>query len=344
MRSLNKIKKTPVSQMPAVMMVTGEEELLMERFLKGLIETIIPPGTQDFNLSLLEGRDFSVDSLIESLETLPVMAQRKMVIVRNAPFLESKGSGLTEKEEAKLLAYLKSPSSEATLVFYCQKKPDGRKKLVKTINSNAHTETFSRLKESELRQFIQEEIAADGKKMEPMALKQFAASFDYFGNNASQNLRDVSNEIIKLKAYAAESTVITLQQVQETTFAAFQNDVFQLIECFAHKRASETMIRFHKLLADGEPLLKIVGYLRNQFKTMLRVKELSSQGMTAAKMAAKLNQHPFAVQKTIEYSRHFETKDLVRVLNAFLTLDRQMKSGVMDARTSMELLISDSCR
>jgi DNA polymerase III subunit delta len=215
----------------------------MERYLNGLIERMIPAGAQDLNLSLFEGRDFTVDSLIESLETLPVLTERKVVIVRNASFLEAKGASLTEKEEGKLLAYMETPSPDACLIFYCRNKPDGRKKMVKSIKKIAHMEEFARLKEPELRQFIMEEVTAAGKKIDGAALKQFAASFDYFGNNASQNLRDVSNEIIKLNAYTGGSATITSQQVQETSFAAFQNDVFLLIESFAHKRAAETMIQ-----------------------------------------------------------------------------------------------------
>ena len=344
MRTVKKMNQTPVNQLFAVFLITGEEELLMERFLNGLIKRMIPMGTQDLNLSIFEGRDFTVDSLIESLETLPVLTERKVVVVRNASFLESKGTSLAEKDEAKLLDYIETPSPDACLVFFCRNKPDGRKKVVKSIKKSAHVEEFPRLKEPELRQFIMQEFTTSGKKIDGAALKLFAASFDYFGKNASQNLRDVSNEVIKLNAYTGGSTTITSQQVQETSFAAFQNDVFLLIESFAHKRTAETIVRFHQLLADGEPLLKIAGYLRNQFKTMLRVKELSAQGLTSAKIASKLNQHPFAVQKTIEYSRRFENEDLIRLMNTFLIMDRQMKKGAMDARTSMELLIIDSCR
>lgn len=140
MRTVKKMNQTPVNQLFAVFLITGEEELLMERFLNGLIKRMIPMGTQDLNLSIFEGRDFTVDSLIESLETLPVLTERKVVVVRNASFLESKGTSLAEKDEAKLLDYIETPSPDACLVFFCRNKPDGRKKVVKSIKKSAHVE------------------------------------------------------------------------------------------------------------------------------------------------------------------------------------------------------------
>ena len=89
--------------------------------------------------------------------------------------------------------------------------------------------------------------------------------------------------------------------------------------------------------------MKIIAFLRNQFKTMLRVKELEQKGYTAAKMAVKLKQHPFAMQKSIKYSKNFEEKNLVKIINLFNRLDRSLKSGRMDAVTSMELIMAEIC-
>jgi DNA polymerase-3 subunit delta len=344
MQAIKRLKETPTDQISSVFIITGEEELLMKRYLNTLIHLVVPPEMQDLNLMTFEGKDFTLEGLLEALETLPVMAEKKLVVVKNPSFLETKGVSFTDKEERKILHYLDQPSSGTCLVFYCPRKPDGRKKIFKAIRKVARTEDFQRLKEPELRQFIGEEIQQSGKTIDGAALKKFAQSFDYFGANASQNLQDVSNEIQKMTAYLGKQTRISLEHVQETTHAAFQNDIFLLIESFASKQAAETQVRLHKLLGNGEPLMKIIGYLRNQFKMMLRARELSQQGYTASKMATKLKQHPYAMEKTLAYSKRFEERDLVRLLNGFLTLDRQMKQGSLEAQTSMELLIADVCQ
>ena len=341
MLASKRLRETPVNQIPAVFLITGEEELLMKRYLAVLTEKVVPAGMHDLNLVSFEGKDFTIEGLLESFETLPVMSDRKLVVVKNPSFLETKGTALTDKEEKQLIHYLKHPAPETCVAFFCTKKPDGRKKVFKTIKQIARMEDFPRLKEPELRHFINDEIQSSEKKIDGPALKKFAESFDYFGANATQTLLDVHHEIKKLLSYMGDEKRIGLKQVEETTIAAFQNDIFMLIDSFARKKGAETQTRLHELLANGEPLMKIIGYLRNQFKLMLRAKELSQQGYTASKLAGKLKQHPYAMKKTLGYSQRFNEEDLVRLLNGFLTLDRQMKQGKLDAQSAMELLIAD---
>lgn len=343
MEVIRRLQQTPTEQLPAVFLITGEEELLMKRYLLALTRQVIPPGMQDLNLVTFEGKDFTIEGLLEALETLPVMAERKLVVVKNPSFLETKGITLTEREEKKLLQYLEKPAFSTCLVFYCRVKPDGRKKILKNIKKIARTEDFPRLKEPDFRRFIQQELETAGKKVDQQALRTFAESFDYFTNQPEQTLQDVSNEITKLVAYLGDQEKVTLEEVRQTTHAAFQNDIFMLIESFAGKKGAETQVRLHELLSRGEPLMKIIGYLRNQFKMMLRVKELAMQGYTPAKMATKLKQHPYAVKKTVAYSKQFHENDLMWLLNAFLMLDRQMKQGRLDAQQAMELIVAETC-
>ena len=343
MLSITKIKEMPADQIPTVLLITGEEDLLMRRYLKALIQQLIPKELHDLNLVYFEGKDISVNNLLESLETLPVMAERKLVVVKNPSFLEARGISLSEAEEKKLMQYLKRPETDTCLVFFCEQKPDGRKKLVKSIKSVARSENFPRLKETELQQFILQEISSSGNTIEDRGLKLFMESFDYFGSRATQNLQDVANEISKLSAYKGSETHITRMDIEEMTQAAFQNDIFLLIDSFANRRAAETQVRLRQLLISGEPLMKIIGYLRNQFKLMLQIQALSGQGYSAGKMATILKQHPYTFKKSMRYSHRFRHQDLVFLLNGFLKLDRQMKQGILEAQTSLELLIVSVC-
>lgn len=343
MEAMKRLRQVPLDKLPSVFIITGEEELLMQRYLTLLVEKVVSPGMQDLNLATYEGKNFTIQGLLEAFETLPVMSDKKLVVVKSPSFLETKGITLTDKEERQLIRFLNQPAPGTCSVFFCTNKPDGRKKVFKAIKEVACAEDFPRLKEAELRQFIKDEIQQAGKAIDGQALKKFTDSFDYFGGSATQTLLDVHQEIQKLLSFMGEDQRIGVKQVEDTTIVAFQNDVFMLIESFAGKRGAETQRRFHQLLSNGEPLIKIIGYLRNQFKIMLKAKELSQQGYTVSKLASKLKQNPYAMKKNLTYSQLFQEEDLVRLLNGFLTINREMKQGKMDPRTAMELLIADLC-
>ncbi|SDY31366.1 DNA polymerase III subunit delta [Tindallia californiensis] len=343
MSELKLLKNKAINEIEAVYFITGEEILLMQRFVEALILKIAPGTMGDFNLTKFEGKDFRIESLLESCETLPVMAEKKIVIVKNPWFLESKGGSLDKREEDKIKQYLQNPSETTCLVVYCESKPDGRKNLTKLLKKIGKNVEFKRLKENELKKWIKAECEKRNKKIADKAIIELIKSFDYLNKNANQSLFDISNEIEKLTALIGNKTEITEEIVRKCSIYSFQNDVFLLIDSLSKRKADETQIRFQKLLADGEPAMKIIAFLRNQFKIMLRVKEMDQQGYPASKIATKLKQHPFSIQNSLKHSANFEEKKLIVLLNSFNQLDRHLKSGKMDATANIELLMAEIC-
>jgi len=344
MQELIKLQNIPVEKIEQTYFITGEETFLMRRFIELLKLKIAPGAMEDFNLARFEGKAFSVDTLLESCETLPVMSEKKLVVLKNPWFLESKGAALDIRDEGKLKAYLNSPPDSTCLAVYCETKPDGRKGITKLLKKTSCSVEFQRLKESELKKWMSSECGKRGKTISAKALNALVDNIDYLSRNPSQSLYDISSEIEKMAAYMGTKKEVTEEEVKESSIYTFQNDVFQLIDSLSQKKTAETQVRFRQLMADGEPVMKIIAFLRNQFKTMLRVKELDQHGYTAAKMATKLKQHPFAVQKSLKYSKNFEERKLIELLNRFNQLDRRLKSGKMDAVASMELMMVEICK
>lgn len=344
MQELIKLKNTSAEKLHPIYFITGEEILLMQRFIELLKHKVVPGSMEDFNLARFEEKSFTVDMLLESCETLPVMAEKKLVIMKNPWFLETKGASLDSRDEEKLKAYLSSPPETTCLAVFCERKPDGRKGITKLLKKTSCSVEFQRLKESDLKKWVIIECEKRGKTISAKAQKALINNFDYLSRNPTQSLHDISSEIEKMAAYMGSKKEITEEVVKESSIYTFQNDVFQLIDSLSQKKIAETQVRFRQLMADGEPVMKIIGFLRNQFKTMLRVKEMDQYGYTAAKMATKIKQHPFAVQKSLKYSKNFEERKLIELLNRFNQLDRRLKSGKMDAISSMELMMVEICK
>lgn len=63
MLQIKRLKDTPAEQIPAVFLITGEEELLMKRYLAVLTEKVVPAGMHDLNLMTFEGKDFTIEGL-----------------------------------------------------------------------------------------------------------------------------------------------------------------------------------------------------------------------------------------------------------------------------------------
>jgi DNA polymerase-3 subunit delta len=72
-----------------VYLLHGEETYLIEDTLSEMIEILAPKTARDFNLDVFSGAAVSVTEVLSAADTYPVMAERRIVVVKNPPFLGS---------------------------------------------------------------------------------------------------------------------------------------------------------------------------------------------------------------------------------------------------------------
>ena len=132
---------------PSVLLFEGEEEHMKQAALGALQKKLLPEGLEDLNRTLLDAPE--TDQIIAAAETLPFMADRRLVIVRNHPAL----TGRAEADD-RLAEYLPSVPASAVLLFYCTQKPDGRKKLYAAVKKLNGIVVFSPLRDRELTSFV----------------------------------------------------------------------------------------------------------------------------------------------------------------------------------------------
>ena len=71
-----------------VYLLCGEESFLIEGTLKQMLEHLLVPETRDFNLTFLEDANITIREILTQVDLYPVMAERRVVVVRDAPFFK----------------------------------------------------------------------------------------------------------------------------------------------------------------------------------------------------------------------------------------------------------------
>ena len=74
----------------------GEETYLLQHYLELLRKKLIDPVTEEFNYHRFSSETFSMDALTDSVENLPMMADRSMVRVDDVDLFK-----LAEKERER---------------------------------------------------------------------------------------------------------------------------------------------------------------------------------------------------------------------------------------------------
>ena len=121
----------------------GTEEYIKQQALKNLCARLLPEGLEQMNLTDLT--DPAPDALIAAAETLPFLAEKRVVVVRECTLLTAGRKAEDEDRAAALMDYVPRIPPTACVVFYVKGKADGRKKLYTLLKKqNAPTGAYAR--------------------------------------------------------------------------------------------------------------------------------------------------------------------------------------------------------
>lgn len=79
----------------------GEDDFLKEASVRELSETAVDPATRDFNLDLLHGGTVDAAQLDAALGTLPMLAERRVVVLRDVERLRKEARRVLESHLAR---------------------------------------------------------------------------------------------------------------------------------------------------------------------------------------------------------------------------------------------------
>lgn len=180
-------------QIEKVYLFSGEEEYVKRQALEGLRAKLLPEGFEQLNESVLEGAD--AQSIMDAAETLPLMCERRLVVIRDwAPLLPGKSRNEAEETE-RMMGYLKRAPESCCMVFYMRREMDGRKKLAQTLQKTAGWVAFEPLSDADLMTWVKKTLKPMGKQMDAQAVQTLAFM-------AGRGLTRLELELKKLAAYA----------------------------------------------------------------------------------------------------------------------------------------------
>jgi DNA polymerase-3 subunit delta len=88
----------------------GDDDYLKTEELRRLVDAAVDPATRDFNLETLRGADVGAETLGSVVGTPPMMADRRMVVIRDV-------NALMKDARAVLDTYLERPAPDLVLVL-----------------------------------------------------------------------------------------------------------------------------------------------------------------------------------------------------------------------------------
>jgi len=174
----------------------GPVDILKDEAVAGLLDRILDPGLRDFNLDQRSAGSLQADDVEALCTTLPMMADRRVVVVRDVEAWKRKTRG-----KKAVLQYLEKPIPETVLVLVQgagaeakDDKPDA------DLAKLAYTIDFTGLTAEEAGRWVAREAAALGITFAPGAERHLLKT-------VGTDLGALRSELQKLYGLAAEGPV-----------------------------------------------------------------------------------------------------------------------------------------
>lgn len=305
-----------------IYLLYGEERYLRRQYRQKLQAALCSDG-DTMNVHFYSGRDVPVGEIIDLAETLPFLAERRVIFISD--------SGLFKSGGEKLAEYLTSPC-ESTCFVFTESEVDKRSKLFKTVQSKGYAADFTVQDESTLKRWIAGTLGRDGKRITENTVQLIISK-------TGTDMDNIQMELEKLICYCMDRDVVTDADVEAVCTTRISNHIFDMINAIADRKQKTALELYYDLLALKEPPMRILFLIARQCNMLLQAKEMKLKGHDNRTIGSRLGVPPFIAQKVLNQAAKFKTSTLRRAVQQCVEAETAVKTGRMNDMMSVEILI-----
>jgi DNA polymerase III subunit delta len=319
-------KAVKKGEFPPVILLYGDDEFRKDALVREIADAAVEPATRDFNLDVLRGAETNPETLGSLLHTPPMMADRRMIVVRDV-------GSLKKDSRVVLEAYLKHPAPEALLVLTLT--AGGTNDL--SPGESVLAVEVGALKGAERAQWIDERIIElGGAGITPAAREVLENAVDTSGGLATELDKLVSYSAGKMIERSAVEDVVGLRE--NGTLGAFLDRV-------AERNTGAALALVDDLLAHARnTLVSVVMALTAQCLALSWGRSAKLRGLPDHQLEREFfrllketGAHPMRPwgEAVRTWSRHVARWDVPSLRHALATL-RVADQAAKDSRYSRE--------
>ena len=310
----------------------GEEAFYIDQISDLIPEKALSEGEREFNLTVVYGRDSDVISVLNHARRFPMMAQRQVVIVKEAQQLQDIGR---ENGKKQLEAYCNEPVPTTVLVFcHKNKKLDQRTSLAKTIAKKGILLTTKKLYENQVPDWINDYVRGKNGTISPKATQLLT---EYIGNN----LERLSNELDKIFVnFEDQNVAIDENLIQEYVGINKEYNVFELQKALLvrDREKSFRIVNYFNSNPKANPHILTIFQLYGLFSKLLVATEHA--GSSNKELASALRVNPYFVNDYVTGLRNYTVDKIISAIHEINEADAKLK-GVNSGSISPESVLSE---
>ncbi len=306
----------------------GEEQFLLENKIKSIKNALLDSDFADLNYAVLEEKKLNLSRLEEELMSVPVMSDKKMIVVKNSGIFSN--SKLTQY---KAVCGLIEDIPEYMCVVFCEQDFDKKKeKNLDPIKKYGDTVKFDSLSPVQLERWLDKLFEGSGKSILPRDIGAMIRL-------AGQSMSSLYSEYQKLVSFVGEREKITAEDVAAVVSKSRDARIFDVIDSIALGKGQGVFDELEALRASGDNPSTIMTLIVSRIGELLMVKQLTYDKLSADKISGYFEpkKPAFVVSRLIDQAKSFDEKYLADMMILGTDYISDVRSGRLDKWLAVEM-------
>ncbi|MBR3628191.1 MAG: DNA polymerase III subunit delta [Elusimicrobia bacterium] len=315
--------------------LAGEENFLLDDCLKR-IEKII--NIDDLNREVFQATESSGRDILNSVETLPFLTEKRIVVLKMANKLKNEDFKIVEQ-------IIENPVDTTCFIIVFQDKVKNstskRKDLIAICekSNNCYCVDCKKPYEKDVKAFIQEEFNNRGKTIDLDVVQQIV-------NDTGLDLQNVSNEIEKISLYLGKDKKnVTVEDFVKISGFTKEINIFMLTNSIEEKNLKYSLFIIEQMLKTGEKAIGLLSAISNAVRKMLIAKSLMEEkNYTSQDALNYIRVYAYFQYKYLNNLSKYTLLHLKKCLKEILKTDVALKTGKTDDKSAIENLVLFICK
>jgi DNA polymerase-3 subunit delta len=302
----------------------GEEPYYIDKLSEYIEKNILSEEEKGFNQTVLYGRDVSIEDIVSAAKRYPMMADRQVVIIKEAQELS--------RTIEKLESYAEKPMESTVLVFcYKYKTLDKRKKVTKLLAKNGVVFESKKLYENQVGDWIKRLLSGKKYGIEP---KASAILIEFLGTDLSR----INNELEKLQIILPKGSMITPKDIEENIGFSKDYNIFELRKAIGERnqlKAYKIAENFAQNPKDN-PIVMTTGLVFGFFVQLLKYHGLKDKN--PKNVAAAIGVNPYFLKDYDVALKNYPMKKVSQIVASLRDTDVKSKGVGANSLSQADLL------
>jgi DNA polymerase-3 subunit delta len=302
----------------------GEEAYYIDIISDYIEKNVLSEEEKGFNQTVLYGRDVSIEDVVSTAKRYPMMAERQVVIVKEAQDLS--------RTIDKLESYAENPMLTTVLVIcYKYKTLDKRKKATKSLAKSGLVYESKKLYENQVGDWIKRILANKKYTIEP---KANAMLVEFLGNN----LGKINNELEKLQIVLPKGSVITPKDIEENIGFSKDFNVFELRKAIGERNQLKAYTIAENFANNPKenPMVVTTSLVFGFFIQLLKYHGLKDRN--PKNVASIIGVNPFFLKEYDVALKNYPMRKVSQIVASLRDIDVKSKGVGANAMSNSDLL------